>query len=47
MRMLIEDKSVTVPLTIFCGLVSAFVLLMYIMVPFWRDVHPSGAGITA
>ena len=34
MRMLIEDKSVTVPLTIFCGAVSAFVMLMYIMVPF-------------
>ena len=34
MRMLIEDKSVTVPLTIFCGVVAAFVLLMYIMVPF-------------
>ena len=34
MRMLIEDKSVTVPLTCFCGLVAAFVLLMYIMVPF-------------
>lgn len=34
MRMLIEDKSVTVPLTLFCGLVAAFVLLMYIMVPF-------------
>ena len=34
MRMLIEDKSVTVPLTIFCTLVAAFVLLMYIMVPF-------------
>ena len=34
MRMLIEDKSVTVPLTIFCGCVAAFVLLMYIMVPF-------------
>ena len=32
--MLIEDKSVTVPLTCFCGLVAAFVLLMYIMVPF-------------
>ena len=32
--MLIEDKSVTVPLTIFCGVVAAFVLLMYIMVPF-------------
>ena len=34
MRMLIEDKSVTVPLTIFCGAVSVFVMLMYIMVPF-------------
>lgn len=34
MRMLIEDKSVTVPLTIFCALIAAFVLLMYIMVPF-------------
>lgn len=34
MRMLIEDKSVTVPLTVFCALVAAFVLLMYIMVPF-------------
>ncbi len=34
MRMLIEDKSVTVPLTIFCGCIAAFVLLMYIMVPF-------------
>lgn len=34
MRMLIEDKSVTTPLTIFCGIVAAFVLLMYIMVPF-------------
>ena len=34
MRMLIEDKSVTVPLTCFCGLVAAFVLLLYIMVPF-------------
>ena len=34
MRMLIEDKSVTVPPTIFCGAVSAFVMLMYIMVPF-------------
>lgn len=34
MRMLIEDKSVTVPLTVFCALIAAFVLLMYIMVPF-------------
>ena len=33
-RMLIADKSVTRPLTILCGLVSAFVMLMYISIPF-------------
>ncbi len=33
-RMLIEDKSVTRPLTIFCSLVAAFVVMMYIMIPF-------------
>ena len=32
-RMLIEDRSVTLPLTIFCSMVAAFVILMYIMVP--------------
>lgn len=32
-RMLIEDKSVKIPLTIFCTLVAAFVILMYICVP--------------
>ena len=32
-RMMIEDKSVTVPLTILCSLVAVFVILMYIMVP--------------
>lgn len=32
-RMLIEDKSVKVPLTIFCGLAAAFVIIMYICVP--------------
>ena len=32
-RMLIEDRSVKVPLTIFCGLSAAFVILMYICVP--------------
>jgi len=32
-RMLITDRSVTAPLTVLCGLVSAFVILMYIMVP--------------
>lgn len=34
MRMPIEERSVTLPLTIFCSLASAFVVLMYIMVPF-------------
>lgn len=33
-RMPITDKSVTLPLTIFCTLAAAFVVLMYIMVPF-------------
>ena len=45
-RMLIEDKSVTRPLTILCSLLAIFVILMYICVPFgalfktWgRDFH--------
>lgn len=33
-RMLITDKSVTVPLTISCSLVALFVIVMYIMIPF-------------
>jgi iron(III) transport system permease protein len=33
-RMLIEDRSVTVPLTILCSLLALFVVLMYICVPF-------------
>lgn len=33
-RMLIEDKSVTVPLSILCCLIASFVILMYICVPF-------------
>ena len=33
-RMLIADKSVTRPLTLLCTLFSAFVVLMYISVPF-------------
>lgn len=32
-RMLITDKSVTVPLTILCALIASFVILMYICVP--------------
>lgn len=33
-RMMIEDKSVKIPLSIICGMIAAFVILMYIMVPF-------------
>ncbi len=33
-RMLIEDRSVTIPLTIFCSAVALFVILMYACVPF-------------
>ena len=33
-RMLIEDKSVTVPLTILCSMIALFVIMMYICVPF-------------
>ena len=33
-RMLIEEKSVTVPLTVLCSLVALFVIIMYIMIPF-------------
>ncbi len=32
-RMLISDRSVSIPLTILCGLAAAFVILMYICVP--------------
>ena len=32
-RMLIDDKSVTVPLTIFCALAAVFVIMMYVCVP--------------
>lgn len=33
-RMLIEDRSVTVPLTVACSLIALFVIMMYICVPF-------------
>lgn len=33
-RMLIEDRSVTVPLTVVCSLIALFVIMMYICVPF-------------
>jgi len=48
-RMLIEDKSVTRPLTLLCSLLAVFVILMYVCVPFgalfktWgRDFHLTG-----
>ena len=33
-RMLIEDKSVTIPLTTLCSLIALFVIMMYVCVPF-------------
>lgn len=33
-RMLIEDRSVTIPLTVLCSLIALFVILMYACVPF-------------
>ncbi len=32
-RMLIEDKSVKIPLTVFCSLIAIFVIMMYLCVP--------------
>ncbi|MDD6966804.1 MAG: iron ABC transporter permease [Candidatus Faecousia sp.] len=33
-RMLIEDRSVTLPLTVLCSMIALFVIMMYICVPF-------------
>ena len=33
-RMLITDRSVTLPLTIMCGAIAVFVVIMYVCVPF-------------
>ncbi len=33
-RMLIEDRSVTIPLTVLCSMMAMFVIVMYICVPF-------------
>ena len=33
-RMPISDRSVTVPLTVLCSLISVFVILMYVSIPF-------------
>ena len=45
-RMLIEDKSVTVPLTIVCSLIALFVILMYICVPFGALFNTWGYDFT-
>ena len=45
-RMLIEDKSVTVPLTIFCSAIALFVVMMYICVPFGALFRTWGRDFT-
>ncbi len=43
-RMLIEDRSVTVPLTVLCSLIALFVIMMYICVPFGALFKTWGQG---
>ena len=45
-RMLIEDKSVTVPLTVFCSAIALFVVLMYVCVPFGALFRTWGRDFT-
>ena len=45
-RMLIEDKSVTVPLTIFCSAIALFVVMMYVCVPFGAMFRTWGRDFT-
>ena len=45
-RMLIEDKSVTIPLTILCSLIALFVIMMYICVPFGALFNTWGYDFT-
>ena len=45
-RMLIEDKSVTVPLTILCSLIALFVIMMYVCVPFGALFNTWGYDFT-
>lgn len=45
-RMLIEDRSVTVPLTVLCSLIALFVILMYICVPFGALFNTWGYDFT-
>ena len=45
-RMLIEDRSVTVPLTLMCSLIAMFVIMMYICVPFGALFNTWGYDFT-
>ena len=45
-RMLIEERSVTVPLTILCSMIALFVILMYICVPFGATFTTWGRNFT-
>ena len=45
-RMLIEDRSVTIPLTLLCSLIALFVILMYICVPFGACFNTWGYDFT-
>ena len=45
-RMLIEDRSVTVPLTVLCSAVALFVILMYLCVPFGALFNTWGYDFT-
>lgn len=45
-RMLIEEKSVTLPLTVLCSLVALFVIMMYICVPFGACFNTWGYDFT-
>ena len=45
-RMLIEDRSVTIPLTVLCSLIAMFVILMYACVPFGALFNTWGYDFT-
>ncbi len=45
-RMLIEDRSVTIPLTILCSLIALFVIIMYLCVPFGALFNTWGYDFT-
>lgn len=45
-RMLIEDKSVTIPLTVLCSLVALFVIMMYVCVPLGACFNTWGYDFT-